>query len=79
IWVWSIILISHIIYTKKRPDLRAKSTFRAPLTPFINYLILGLFAFILLVMLFAEATRLSLLMTPIWFIVLAMLYKYKKR
>ncbi|WP_340372738.1 amino acid permease [Peribacillus sp. FSL E2-0218] len=79
IWVWSIILISHIIYTKTRPDLRAKSTFRAPLTPFINYLILGLFAFILLVMLFAEATRLSLLMTPIWFIVLAMLYKYKKR
>ena len=78
IWVWSIILISHIRYTKKRPDLRAKSTFRAPLTPFINYVILGLFAFILIVMLFAEATRSSLLLTPIWFILLVFLYNYRK-
>lgn len=78
IWVWSIILISHIRYTKKRPDLRAKSTFKAPLTPFINYVILGLFAFILIVMLFAEATRSSLLLTPIWFILLVVLYNYRK-
>lgn len=79
IWVWSIILISHINYMKKRPDLRAQSTFKAPLTPFINYVILGLFAFILIVMLFAEATRLSLLMTPIWFILLVVLYNYRKK
>ena len=78
IWVWSIILISHIRYTKKRLDLRAKSTFKAPLTPFINYVILGLFAFILIVMLFAEATRSSLLLTPIWFILLVVLYNYRK-
>ena len=79
IWVWSIILISHIKYTKKRPDLRAQSTFKAPFTPFINYVILGLFLFILIVMLFAEATRLSLLMTPIWFILLLVLYNYQKK
>lgn len=79
IWVWSIILLSHINYMKKRPDLRAQSTFKAPLTPFINYVILGLFAFILIVMLFAEATRLSLLMTPIWFILLVVLYNYRKK
>lgn len=78
IWVWSIILISHIRYTKTRPDLRAASTFRAPFTPFINYVILGLFMFILIVMLFAEATRLSLLMTPFWFILLVILYNYQK-
>ncbi|MBK5444809.1 MULTISPECIES: amino acid permease [unclassified Peribacillus] len=79
IWVWSIILISHIKYAKKRPDLRAHSTFKAPFTPFINYVILGLFLFILIVMLFAEATRLSLLMTPIWFILLLVLYNYQKK
>lgn len=78
IWVWSIILISHIRYTKTRPDLRAISTFKAPFTPFINYIVLGLFLFILIVMLFAEATRLSLLMTPFWFILLVILYNYQK-
>ncbi|MFJ7640203.1 MULTISPECIES: amino acid permease [unclassified Peribacillus] len=79
LWVWSIILISHIRYTKKRPDLRATSTFKAPLTPFINYVILGLFVFILIVMLFAEATRPSLLLTPLWFILLVVIYNYRKK
>lgn len=74
IWVWSIILISHIRYSKRRPDLRAKSTFKAPLTPFINYVVLALFAFILVVMLFAEDTRVPLLLTPIWFIILTFIY-----
>ncbi|EKN67913.1 amino acid permease [Schinkia azotoformans] len=74
IWVWSIILISHIRYTKSRPDLRAKSTFKAPLTPFINYVVLALFAFILVVMLFAKDTRIPLLLTPLWFIILTFIY-----
>ena len=79
IWVWSIILISHIKYMKTRPDLRAQSTFKAPLTPVINYIVLGLFAFILVVMLFAEATRIPLLLTPVWFIILMLVYNYKKK
>ncbi|URN95455.1 MAG: amino acid permease [Candidatus Pristimantibacillus lignocellulolyticus] len=79
IWVWSIIIISHIRYVKKRPDLREKSTFRAPLTPFINYLILAIFVGILLVMLWAEATRVALLLTPIWFILLLIFYRYMKK
>ncbi|WP_077212025.1 amino acid permease [Bacillus dakarensis] len=78
IWVWSIILISHIIYSKKRPDLRRKSTFKAPLTPFINYVVLALFAFILMVMFFAEATRTALLLTPLWFVLLLFLYVSRK-
>jgi len=79
IWVWSIILISHIRYQKTRPDLRAKSTFKAPLTPFINYLVLALFAAILVIMLFSEATRIALFMTPLWFLLLFILYRFRKR
>jgi D-serine/D-alanine/glycine transporter len=79
IWVWSIILISHIRYTKSRPDLRKKSSFKAPFTPFINYVVLTLFVFILIIMLFAEATRLSLLMTPLWFVLLLILYLFRRK
>ena len=79
IWVWSIILISHIKYVKTRPDLRAKSTFKAPLTPMINYFILGMFAFILIVMLIAAETRMAMLLTPVWFILLIFLYNSRKR
>lgn len=79
IWVWSIILISHIRYRKTRPDLHAKSTFKAPFAPYINYIILALFVFILIVMLFAEATRLPLLLTPVWFAILVAIYNIQKK
>ena len=78
IWVWSIILIAHIRYKKTRPELAAKSTFKAPFAPFINYAVLALFALVLIVMLFAEATRLALLLTPIWFIALVFLYNRQR-
>lgn len=79
IWVWSIILISHIKYRRTRPDLHAKSKFKAPFTPFINYVVLALFIAILIIMLFAEATRVSLLLTPIWFIMLFIVYKIQRK
>lgn len=79
IWVWSIILISHIRYKKTRPDLHQKSIFKAPLTPFINYVILTLFAFILLVMLISESTRSALMLTPLWFVLLFVLYFFKSK
>jgi D-serine/D-alanine/glycine transporter len=79
IWVWGIILICHIKYMKSRPDLRKKSTFKAPFTPFVNYVVLALFAFILIVMLFAEATRSALLLTPLWFVLLSVLYSLKRK
>ncbi|WP_144552254.1 amino acid permease [Bacillus sp. X1(2014)] len=79
IWVWSIILICHLRYRKSRPDLHEKSIFKAPFAPFINYVVLTLFTLILFIMLFAEATRTALLLTPVWFILLFILYTFKKK
>ncbi|BDH61324.1 amino-acid permease AapA [Lysinibacillus sp. PLM2] len=79
IWVWSIILIAHLIYLKKRPDLHRKSKFKAPLAPFINYVVLLLFAIIIVIMFIAEETRPALLLTPVWFIALFILYGLRKR
>jgi D-serine/D-alanine/glycine transporter len=79
IWVWSIILICHLRYKKSRPDLHENSIFKAPFTPFINYVVLTLFALILIIMLIAEATRAALLMTPLWFILLFTLYSFKRK
>lgn len=79
IWVWSIILISHIIYKRKNRSLHEASSFKAPFTPFINYVVLAFFAFLLIVMAVAEETRTALFATPIWFILLAVLYKWKRR
>lgn len=79
IWVWSIILISHLIYLKKRPDLHRRSIFKAPLAPFINYVVLGLFVAILIIMFVSPDTRTALLLTPLWFIALFVMYALRKK
>ncbi|CAM2913685.1 amino acid permease [Paenibacillus sediminis] len=79
IWVWGVILICHLRYKKTRPELQSKSTFKAPLTPFINYVVLTLFAIMLIIMLFAEETRPALLLTPLWFILLFILYWTRRK
>lgn len=79
IWVWGVILVCHLRYKKTKPELQAKSKFKAPFTPFVNYAVLALFAFILIVMLFAKDTRPALLLTPLWFILLYALYSMNRR
>ncbi|WP_150272839.1 amino acid permease [Paenibacillus tepidiphilus] len=79
IWVWGVVLISHIKYKKTRADLHAASKFKAPLTPFINYAVLALFAAILIIMLISGETRPAVLCTPIWFILLYVLYAIRTR
>jgi D-serine/D-alanine/glycine transporter len=78
IWVWGVILICHLRYKKTQPQLHAKSTFKAPFTPFINYAVLTLFAMILIIMMIAEETRPALLLTPLWFILLFTLYTNRR-
>lgn len=79
IWVWSIILISHIRYMKTRPDLRRKSIFKAPLTPFVNYVVLAFFAALLVIMLISQETRAALLATPLWFVLLFIFNAFRKK
>ena len=79
IWVWSIILITHIIYLRKTPDLHKTSIFKAPLAPFVNYVVLIFFVAVLVVMLISEETRMAVLLTPIWFIILFITYALRKK
>ncbi|MCO7175174.1 amino acid permease [Sporolactobacillus kofuensis] len=74
IWVWGIILVSHLVYLKKRPDLAAASSFKTPLAPLMNWIILGFFIFLLVLMGLANDTRIALFVTPVWFLVLTVAY-----
>ncbi|MNB97469.1 D-serine/D-alanine/glycine transporter [compost metagenome] len=79
IWVWGVVLVCHIKYKRNRPDLQAASKFKAPFTPAVNYIVLALFAAILIIMLIAEETRPALLFTPVWFILLFVLYSVRSK
>ncbi|MEC2184417.1 amino acid permease [Bacillus spizizenii] len=78
IYIWGITVICHIKYRKTRPELAKTNKFKLPLYPFTNYLILAFLAFILVVLALAQDTRVSLFVTPVWFILLIVIYKVRK-
>ncbi|WP_160690994.1 amino acid permease [Clostridium sp. C2-6-12] len=78
IYIWAIIVVCHMKYRKVNPKLAEKSKFKMPLYPLMNYLILGFFAFIIVVLALNEETRVALFVTPAWFIILGVIYKVLK-
>ena len=74
IYIWAIIVVCHLKYRKQRPELAKQSTFKIPLYPFMNYLILAFFLFILVVLALQNDTRIALMFTPFWFILLWAFY-----
>ena len=77
IFIWTIITICHLKYRKERPELVAKNTFKMPLFPVMNYIVLAFFAFVVVTLGINEDTRLALMVTPVWFIVLGLIYKWQ--
>ena len=74
IYIWAIIVICHLKYRKTNPKLAKQSTFKMPLYPFMNYLILAFFVFILVVLALQSDTRIALMFTPFWFLLLWAFY-----
>ena len=78
IYIWAIIVICHLKYRKTNPELAASSKFKMPLYPIINYIILAFFAFVIVVLALNNETRVALFVTPVWFIMLGVIYKILK-
>ncbi|MFW2489644.1 amino acid permease [Clostridium chromiireducens] len=78
IFIWAIIVICHLKYRKTNPELAAKNKFKMPLYPIMNYIILAFLAFVIITLAFNNETRVALFVTPIWFIMLAVIYKMLK-
>lgn len=74
IFIWAIMVICHLKYRKLRPDLVKENNFKMPLYPVSNYLILAFFVFILVMLAYSPDTRIALVFTPIWFIILWAFY-----
>ncbi|BCZ45219.1 amino acid permease [Clostridium gelidum] len=78
IFIWAIIVICHLKYHKTNPELASSSKFKMPLYPIINYIILAFFAFVIVTLALNNETRVALFVTPVWFIMLGLIYKMLK-
>ena len=74
LYIWAVLVICHMRYRKSRPDLAAKSHFKMPLFPVLNYIVLAFFAFVIITLAINETTRVALFVTPVWFILLLLIY-----
>ncbi len=79
IFVWSIILISYIQYRRKRPDLHALSHFKVPGGRASAVMVLAFFAFVLWALAQEADTAKALMVTPLWFVFLAVAYIFMRR
>lgn len=77
IYIWAITVLCHMKYRKTRPNLAAKNKFKMPMYPVANYIILIFLVFVLVVLGLAEDTRIALFVTPVWFILLLVIYHFK--
>ncbi|MGF7157331.1 amino acid permease [Bartonella heixiaziensis] len=74
IFVWSIILISYIVYRRSRPLQHAVSPYKMPGGIFMCWTLLIFFAFIIYLLSLEEDTAIALKYTPVWFIFLGIVY-----
>ncbi|MBP2651733.1 MAG: D-serine/D-alanine/glycine transporter [Firmicutes bacterium] len=78
IFIWAIMVICHLRYRETNPGLAAKSKFKMPFYPIANYIILAFLAFVIVVLALNNETRVALFVTPVWFIMLGVIYKLLK-
>lgn len=79
ICVWIIVLLSYIKYRKTRPQLHEASKFKMPGGVAMCYVVIAFFIFTVLILTLEPDTRQSLIVSPIWLVILAIGYLVMKR
>jgi D-serine/D-alanine/glycine transporter len=78
-FVWSMILVSYIVFRRRRPELHAASKFKMPGSGFMPYVVLAFFGFMLVALGQADDTRLALLVAPLWFLMLGAAWYFNRQ
>lgn len=79
IFIWSIILVSFLVYLRRHPQAHRDSVYRMPGGPVLPIIVLAFFAFIVWVLTLQPDTRSALMVTPLWFGALAVGWFFVRR
>ncbi|MEN3929525.1 D-serine/D-alanine/glycine transporter [Microvirga sp. W0021] len=78
-FVWSIILASYLVYRRRRPQLHQSSTYKMPFGILMSWVALAFFAGVIVLLTFEQDTREALIVTPLWFVILAIGYFFRNK
>lgn len=76
LFIWAIIIICHLKYVKQA---KTRGSFTMPFAPYTNYLSLAFLALIVGILAYLPDTKVSLLISPFWFIFLYVWYEIKHK
>ncbi|MEB4613104.1 amino acid permease [Leucobacter sp. M11] len=79
LFTWGSIVVSYIVYRRRYPERHASSGFKMPLGAVAPWLVLAFFVFIMGTLLYGDDTRPPFLATPLWFLLLTVLWQLRKR
>ncbi|BCA86602.1 amino acid permease [Enterococcus saigonensis] len=76
LFIWGILVYTHMKYRKSILGKQSHS-FKMPFYPYSNVLIFAFLLFVAVVLLLSKETRVPALVTPVWFIILWLIYHFK--
>lgn len=77
--VWALIIIAYIRYHRQYPEQHCRSNYRLPGGRYMGYAILAFFILVFGLLFVNHDTRIAVFLTPIWFIILGIMYlRYKQ-
>jgi len=76
---WSMIMATYLVYRRRRPHLHEASSFKMPGSTFMPYVVLTFFALMIVALSMDAETRLGLYVAPIWFILLAVAWRFNSK
>lgn len=77
--VWALITVAYINYHRKNPELHKNASFKLPGGKYMGYAILVFFILVFSLLFVNTDTRIAVFLTPIWFIILGLMYmRYKQ-
>ena len=79
LFTWGSIVVSYIIYHRRHPERHRASGFRMPLPRIAPWGVLAFFVFIAFTLTLSPDTRIAAILSPFWFLLLAVLWQVVKR
>ena len=77
LFIWSLIMVAYIMYRRKFPQAHAQASFRVPGAVFMPWVVLVFFLGMIAILALDEETRIALVLTPLWFIALAVVWRLR--
>ena len=78
IFVWTMILLAHRKYRLRNPEAHRTSAFPMPYSNIMTMVVMAFFLVAILALSLDEVTRIALLILPLWFVLLARLYRIRR-